>query len=77
MILIFIFFIIPVLIIAGFVVFLSLGITDLVMGFRLINGQRNKNRIIRGFIFLGVDYLIVAAIIVLAIYISLVPISFM
>ena len=68
---------IPIILIGGMVGFLAAGITDLVYGFRVINGKRNKTRIIRGFIFLGIIYLVVAAFIVLIFYLSLVPIRFM
>jgi len=68
---------IPIILIGCMVGFLAAGITDLVYGFRVINGKRNKTRIIRGFIFLGIIYLVVAAFIVLIFYLSLVPIRFM
>ena len=70
-------FVLPICLIGAVVAFLALGITDLVIGLRRVNGKRNTTRIVRGSIFLGVVYLVIAAFIILLFYINLVPIAFM
>ena len=67
----------PLIIIIAFIAFLVIGISDLVSGIRKENGKRKVTRIVRGAIFLTIDYAVIAAIIIMIAYISLVPISFM
>lgn len=70
-------FIGPMFVLGGVIGFLVAGICDLVMGLHKTDGKRNKVRIIRGAIFLSMAYLIIAAFIIMILYIRLVPIAFM
>lgn len=70
----------PLIIIAGLIVTVSLGITYLIKGYtRDKDGKINKRQITAGFVLLGINTLILAAIITLAIIFTsgLIPIALM
>ena len=78
MILIVLLYLIPIGYIAGVIGFFASGLTCVIKGFtRDKNGMRNGKKITKGFIFLGISYILVAAVIVIALYVRAHPIRFM
>ena len=69
---------IPIGYIAGIIAFFAYGLTYVIKGFtRDKNGMRNGKKITKGFIFLGISYILVAVFIIIALYFRAYPIRFM